>query len=189
MVFGDVAEQGEFLLGGILQRLLGATDEEIGSDPRAAQFLHGVLGRLGLLLAHDPQHGNQADVHEADVLAADAELELAQCLDEGCALDVAHGSAEFDDAHVRLLSVAVHGYLRHPLDPLLDLVGDVRDHLHCLAEVVAAPFPLDDVGVHLAGGEVVVTCERDVEEALVVAQVEVDLAAIVEHEHLAVLER
>jgi hypothetical protein len=37
----------------------------------------------------------------------------------------------------------------------LDLVGDVRDHLHGLAEVVAAALLGDDGVVDLAGGEVV----------------------------------
>ena len=60
--------------------------------------------------------------------------------------------------------------------------------LNGLAEIVAASLLADDLLVDLSRGDVVVHVERDVEKALVVAQVEVDLAAIVEHEHLAVLE-
>ena len=41
------------------------------------------------------------------------------------------------------------------LDEFLDLVGDVRDHLHRLAEVVAAALLLEHALVDLAGGEVV----------------------------------
>ncbi len=93
VVFGNVAEQGEFLLGIILQRFFRAADEEIGGDSGAAEFLHRVLSRFGLLLTHHPQHRDQADMHEADVLPADSELELAQSFDERCALDVAHRSA------------------------------------------------------------------------------------------------
>ena len=40
-------------------------------------------------------------------------------------------------------------------DVRLDLVGDVRNHLHRLAEVLAAPLLLDDRVVDAAGGEVV----------------------------------
>jgi hypothetical protein len=41
------------------------------------------------------------------------------------------------------------------LDVFLDLVGDVRDDLHGLAQVVAAAFLLEHALVDLAGGEVV----------------------------------
>jgi hypothetical protein len=75
------------------------------------------------------------------------------------------------------------------VDAPLDLVGDVRDDLHRLAEVVPAALG----GEHRlsrssrwwrwSAGEVLV------DEALVVAEVEVGLAAVVGDEHLAVLER
>ena len=61
------------------------------------------------------------------------------------------------------------------MNPVLDGVGDVRDHLDCLAEVVTLPLPLNDVLVDLSCGDVVVLFEGDIEEALVVAQVQVSL--------------
>lgn len=48
-------------------------------------------------------------------------------------------------------------------------------HLHRLAQVVAAPLALNHRLVHLAGGQVVVARQGDVQEALVVAQVQVGL--------------
>ena len=77
----------------------------------------------------------------------------------------------------------------HRADPVLDLVGDVRDDLHGVAEVVAAPLLGDHLGVDLAGGDVGDAAQVGVEEALVVADVEVGLGAVVGDEHLAVLER
>ena len=71
---------------------------------------------------------------------------------------------------------------------VLDLVGDVGDDLDGLAEVVAAAFLGDDLLVDAAGGEVVVAGELGVGEALVVAEVEVGLGAVVGDEDLAVLE-
>ena len=73
--------------------------------------------------------------------------------------------------------------------PPLDLVGDVRDDLHRVAEVLAAALARDDLRVDLAGGDVRRLAEVDVEEALVVPDVEVGLGAVVGHEDLAVLER
>ena len=77
----------------------------------------------------------------------------------------------------------------HGQDPVLDLVGDVRDHLDGVAEVVAAALLGDHAGVDLAGGHVGDLAEVGVEEPLVVPDVEVGLGAVVGDEHLAVLER
>ena len=77
----------------------------------------------------------------------------------------------------------------HGPDPVLDLVGDVRDHLDGVAEVVAAPLLGDHAGVDLAGGHVGDLAEVGVQEPLVVPDVQVGLGAVVGDEDLAVLER
>ena len=101
----------------------------------------------------------------------------------GSDLDVADGPADLDDHDVR---VAVAGDAR---DALLDLVGDVRDDLDGAAEVVAAPLLGDDRLVDAAGRDVAELGQVLVDEALVVAEVEVGLGAVVGDEHLAVLVR
>ena len=77
----------------------------------------------------------------------------------------------------------------HQLDPLLDLVGDVRHDLDGRAEVVAAALAADDGVVDPAGGDVRGAARVRVGEALVVAEVEVGLGAVLGDEHLAVLVR
>ena len=77
----------------------------------------------------------------------------------------------------------------HLADRRLDLVGDVRDDLDGAAQVVPAPLLLDDRAVDLAGGDVVVAGHPGRGEALVVAEVEVGLAAVVGDVDLAVLVR
>jgi hypothetical protein len=62
----------------------------------------------------------------------------------------------------------------------------VRDDLHRLAEIVAFALALDDMLVDLARRDVVLARQGDVEVALVVAQVEVDFAAVGEDENFAV---
>ena len=76
-----------------------------------------------------------------------------------------------------------------PRMAVLDLVGDVRDDLHGAPEVVAAPLLLDDRQVDLAGRPVVGPRRHGVREALVVAEVEVGLRAVVGDVDLAVLVR
>ncbi len=148
-----------------------------------AQLLDRVLGRLGLELARGGDAGHEGHVDVADVLAADVLAQLADRLEERQRLDVADRAADLGDDDVGL------GLLGEAVDAVLDLVGDVRDDLHGAAEEVAAALLADERLVDRAGGDVAVARQRLVDEALVVAQVEVGLGAVVGDEHLAVLER
>ena len=78
----------------------------------------------------------------AQLIAADLVPQLSDGLEERERLDVADGAADLDDHQVGGLG------LGERLDPLLDLVGDVRDDLHRLAQVVAAALLRDDARVH-----------------------------------------
>jgi hypothetical protein len=160
---------------------VGAAQQDVRLDADFAQLLDRVLGRLGLEFAGGRNVRQQRQVHEAGAVAAFLDAHLADRLQEGQRLDVAHRAADLDDGHVGIAGAGA--------DMQLDLVGDVRDDLHRLAEVVAAPLLLDHRLVDLAGGEVVALGHPGAREALVVAQVEVGLGAVVGDEHLAVLER
>ena len=63
----------------------------------------------------------------------------------------------------------------------------MRDHLHGGAEIVAAPLLADDLLIDAAGGDVVGLRGRDAGEALVMAEIEIGLGAVVGDEDLAVL--
>ena len=140
-----------------------------------------MLGRLGLQLAGvgDVRHQREVDEHAAPPTHIDREL--ADRLEERQRLDVADGPADLGDHEVDV------GRLGHQLDPLLDLVGDVRHHLDGRAEVVAAALAADHRVVDAAGGDVGGPARVGVGEPLVVAEVEVGLGAVLGHEHLAVL--
>ena len=123
-------------------------------------------------------------MHEEHVLPAELVPYLARRFDERLRLDVADRSADLgdDDVGTRLLG-------RLQAHASLDLIRDVRDDLHRVAEVLAAPLARDDLRVDLAGRDVGGLAQLDVEEPLVVSDVEVRLGAVVGDEHLAVLER
>ena len=150
-----------------------------GWIPAAAQLGDRVLRRLRLLLPRD-QVGHQGQVDVADVVAADVPAELPDGLNERHDLDVADGPADLDDDDVDVL-------VGQALDPVLDLVGDVGDDLDGPAQEVAAALLRDDGAVDAAGGRVGAPGEVLVDEALVVAEVEVGLAAVLGDEDLAVL--
>ena len=159
-----------------------AADDGVGLDADLAQRGDRVLGGLGLQLAGRSDVGHQRDVQEEDVAAADVVTHLAGRLEERQRLDVADGATDLGDHHVDARPA-------HGEDPVLDLVGDVRDHLHRVAEVLAATLLGDHARVDLAGRDVRDLAEVGVEETLVVTDVEVGLGAVVGHEDLAVLER
>lgn len=73
----------------------------------------------------------------------------------------------------------------HALDPILNLVRNVRDDLNGLAEVVPLALFGNDLAVDLAGGDVVVGSQFDGQEALVVAKVQVRFGTIRKDEDLA----
>ena len=136
---------------------------------------------VGLVLSSpaDGMNGSKREMDVDRVLARQLVAELADRLEERQALDVADRAADLDQHEVEAV-VAV-------ADEFLDGVGDVRDHLDGGAEIVAAALLGDDLLVDAAGGDVVLPGRRPPGEALVMAEVEVGLGAVVGDEDLAVL--
>ena len=184
-----MAECGEFGTRIIVQWVCRSTNEYIGNDSQPAQLLHSVLSRFGFLLADRSHHRDQTNMDEADVVSAYSELELPESFDEGSTLDVADSPPQLDDAGIGRTIATIAGDMSDPLNPLLNLIGDVGDDLHGLAEVVTPALALDYRGVHLAGGDVVVPCQSDVEKPLVVTEVQIDFSSVIKHEDLTVFER
>ncbi len=101
--------------------------------------------------------------------------------EERLRLDVTHRAAHFDDDDVEPFRGVAHA--------TLDLVGDVRNDLHRTAQIVAAAFLADHLGVDAAGGEVVLARHAHAQKPFVVAEVEVGLRAVGGDVDLTVLER
>ncbi len=120
-------------------------------------------------------------MHVADVVPPRLLAVLPDGLEEGEDLDVADRAADLGDDDVDVLG-------GDATDAPLDLVGDVGDDLDGAAEVVTAALGGQHGLVDRAGRGVGAAGEVLVDEALVVAEVEVGLAAVVGDEHLAVLE-
>ena len=160
--------------------VLRAQDEDIGLDTHRLQLLHTVLRGLGLEFACRMQIGHigQVDVHG---IAAHLPPELSDGLHKRGTLDITNRTADLRDHKVEML---VGGVL---LDTSFDLVGNVRHHLDGLAQIVTAPFLVDDSLIDTARGNRVVTRGLYVGKPLVVAQVQGDLHAVGRHVALAVL--
>ncbi len=175
----DVAEEGDFAAHLAGNGAVGAAEQNVGLDADREHLFNGVLGGLGLQLLRGGDPGDERDVDEDGVVAAQVLSHLPDRFEEGQRLDIADRAADLDDGDLSLRGDLAHG--------VLDLIGDVGDDLDGLAEVVAAPFLGDDLLVDASGGEVVVAGQLGVGEALVVAEIEVGLRAVVGDEDLAVL--
>jgi hypothetical protein len=93
---GHVGEQRDLAALAIGQRLLAAAQQHVGLDADAAQFLHRVLGRLGLQLARGRDVRHQGEVHEHRHVLAALDAQLADGFEERQRFDVADGAADLD---------------------------------------------------------------------------------------------
>ncbi len=175
-----VAEQGHLFPVLAADLALGAADQNIGLDTDLPQQADRMLGGLGLQLAGRLQIGDQRQVDVQAISLADVERELADGLQKRLAFDVAHRAADLGDHDV---DVVVGQFV----DAILDFVGDVGDDLDGFAQEFAPPLLVDHRQVDLAGGVVRVAGQGAVGEAFVMAQVQVGLAAVVQHVDFAVL--
>ena len=175
-----VGEEGDLAPLLFRQGAVGAAQEEIGLDPDGPQLLDRVLGGLGLDLAGGGDVRHEGKVNEQGPGRPEVEGHLTDGLEERQRLDVSHGAADLHHRDIRPF--------RARRDAGLDLVGDVRNHLHGAAEIVPPALAPDHVLVDLAGREVVVPAHRRAHESLVVAEVEVRLRPVAGHVHLPVLE-
>ena len=115
------------------------------------------------------------------VLPAHLQAHFPDGLNEGLGFDIADGAADFGDDHVRV------GLFANPVNEALDFVGDVRDGLHRAAQISALTFLVDHIGVHLAGGQIGILVHILVNEALVMAQVQVGFRPVLGDLRLPVL--
>ena len=179
----DIGEERDLVADLLRQRLGRAADEHVGRDTDAAQLIHRMLSRLRLQLARVGDERHQRHVDVENVVGADLATKLPDRLEERLRLDVAHRPADLRDNNVGIAR------LGDGADPCLDLVRDVRDHLHRRAEVLAfalfAQHPVPDAACRVICGARKVL----VDEALVVADVEIGFGAVLGHEDLAVLKR
>ena len=142
-----------------------------------------MLGRFGLDLMGSGDVGDERDVDEAHVVGAHLLAVLTCRLYEGLPLDIADGATDLRDDDV---GTALHG---DPTQTLLDLVGHMGDDLHRPPEEIATALLQDEGLIDGTLREIGRTGEVLIDEALIMAQVEIGLGAIIRDEHLAMLKR
>ena len=110
-------------------------------------------------------------------------LELPDRFQEGLALDIAHGAAGLDDGNMHVLGGVI------PIEPALDLIGNMRNDLYGPAAVIASAFLLQDRPVDLAGGDVGILVQTFVNKTLIMSQIQIRLGPVIGDKYFAVLDR
>src|SRR6185437_4918026 len=180
--FAHVAEERDLAALAFRQRPIAPAQQDVRLDAEAEQLLHGMLRRLGLGLARRgyPRHQRQMDIERA--LAAEVVAHLANGFEEGQALDIAHRAADLAQNEI-LVAVEVS------LDEFLDCVGNVRDHLDGGAQILAAALAADHRRIDAARRDAVAAPRGDAGVALVMAEIEIGLGAVVGDVDFAMLIR
>ncbi len=166
----DVREEGDLLADVGRERPFRTRNDDVRVDTDAAELVDRMLRRLGLELSRRVDERDERHVQVADVLGAGLAPELPHRFEERQRLDVADRATDLRDDDVAVAR------LRGTADPLLDLVRDVRDHLHGRAEILAAALLADHPFPDRTGGVIRVPRKVLVDEALVVADVEIGLS-------------
>ena len=139
-----------------------------------------MLRRLGLGLTGRSNIGHQSEVHEQRALGSHLYTQLTYSLQEGLRFDVTYRAADLDECDVGITCTKNHATLY--------LIGDVWNDLNCSPEVVSSALALENLFIHLTGGEVVLLQHGSPAEALIVTQVEIGLCPIFGYIDLAMLE-
>ena len=177
---GHAREHRDLLPGRLGQRFGGPRRHDVRLHARFEQLLEAQLRRLGLLLTERRRLDHVGERDHRGGAGPLLEGQLPQRLDVEGVLVVTHRAADLDEDDVGL---RVH---RERAEHVLHAAGDVRDHLHVAAEVVARALLVEHLLEDAARGGVVLPREVLVEQALVGAQVHVGFEPVVEHEDLAV---
>ena len=177
-----VAEERNLAADVVCDGLIRAHDENVRLDALAQELLDRVLRGLALELAAAGNGHDERHVDEEHIFAPALGRDLTDGLQKRLALDIADRAADLGDGNVGLAVV-------HVVNAALDLIGHMRDDLHRAAKITALTLAVENAPEDFARGHGGLLVQRLVDKALVVAEVQVGLRAVVRDEDLAVLIR
>ena len=140
-----------------------------------------MLGRLGLMLPGTSDVGNQCHVDEQAVLLALLQCDLPDGLQKRLALNVTHCAADLRNDHIAV------AFLADTIDKPLDLIRDMRDDLDCAAQILPFSLLVEHVPVNLPCCQVGEAIQVLIDEAFVMAKVQIRLRTIFGHENFSML--
>ena len=147
----------------------------------AQHLFHAVLRRFGFEFARRGYERHQRNMHENGIFGSKLQAHLANSLEKGQRLDVSHRATYLDNHYIDVVGDLAKGRL--------DLVGNVRNYLHGLAQKIAAALPREDRFVNAARSPVVIAREPGRGKPFVVSQVQIGFRTVIGDVNFAVLVR
>ena len=160
---------------------LRAAHQDLGDDPDFPQAPDAMLGGLGFLLAGGFDIRQQRHMDIQRIILAQFPTQLPDGFQKRQAFNVADRAADLNNGHIH---VSGFGDL---LDALFDLIGNMRDDLHGLAQIIPAALLGDHGIIDLAGGNAAVFGKLGIGETLIMAQVQVGFRPVIGDIHFPVL--
>ena len=118
-------------------------------------------------------------MHENAALRAKFIAHLPNGFQEGQAFNIADGATDFDQHEIIAIGFGLHHFL--------DLVGNMRNHLHRTAQIIAAPFRRDHIRINAPRGPVIRLARMHAGEAFIMAKIKVGFRPIIGDENLPML--
>jgi len=176
----EAKAQAEAMVANLIAAFRKRIEALAWMDAEAEQLLDRMLSRLGLEFLRRRDKRHQRDVHEQGVIATQFLAHLPDSFHKRQRLNIPYRAPNFHNSDVDIL--------RHFLHGSFNFIGHVRNDLHSFAQIIAPPFFGDDLLVNPASSPVVIAGQLGVGEALVMAEIEISLGAVVGDEYLSVLE-
>jgi len=169
----DVTEQTDLAGRRLVDRSVGAYNDDLRLDASTSELRNRVLCWFRLQFLRSAEEGDQSDVDVAGIAHSGIFSHLSYRLEEREAFDISNGPTNLrdDDVHVVALSDLANARL--------DLVRDVRDDLYGCTEIVTSAFLANDRLIDRSRGDVRILAQILPDETLVVPQVEVRLSPII----------
>ncbi len=145
-IFFHTTEQGYLVLEALRQGSLGAAKQYVRLNTYPAQFVHAVLGRLGLHFICGLDKGHESQMNEEGIFLPEVVTKLPYCFEKRKPLDVADGPAYFNNDNINAF-IDIE-------DPALYLIRNVGYDLNGPAEVLSFSLARNDRVIDLTGGEI-----------------------------------
>ena len=182
-LFLYIAEQSQLLLHILGQRLLSTAYQNIWLNTNAPQFLYTVLGWLSLKLASGRDIRNQSNMNVQYIVTANFLLDLANSLHKWQGLNITYSTTDFGNNYICTIAGS------HIINTLLNLIGDMRNNLDSLAQIITTALLVKNIPINLTSGNIRAFGQININETLIMAQIQISLSTIISNENLAMLIR
>ena len=178
-----VAKQRNLVPHILVQGHLRPRQNDVRPDPDLPQLRDALLRRLRLQLTRRAQIRHQSRVNIQHIPRRLIMTKLTNRLQKRQPLNVTHRPTNLRDD-----DVPSH-LQRHFINPRLDLIRHMRNHLHRAPLILPRPLLLNHRRIHLPARQIVQPRQIRVREPLIMPQIQIRLRPVIQHINLPVLIR